>query len=198
LLYLGRFTAVKRLPLLIGAHARAEALLGRHFPLVLVGGHPGEWEGEHPLETIRRLGAERVFLTGWRPHDQLPQSLNAADALVLPSVAEAFGLALVEAMACGVPVIACDAHGPSEIVRDGESGWLVAPDDERALEQALVEAVAQPGERLRRGQQAAAEARRRYGWGAIAAQTAALYDQVIAERERERTDPRQRRGRAEG
>jgi glycosyltransferase involved in cell wall biosynthesis len=46
---------------------------------------------------------------------------------VLPSVAEAFGLALVEAMACGLPVIACDAHGPAEIVRDGESGWLIPP-----------------------------------------------------------------------
>jgi glycosyltransferase involved in cell wall biosynthesis len=198
LLYLGRFTAVKRLPLLIGAHARADALLGRHCPLVLVGGQAGEWEVEHPLETMRRLGAERVFLAGWRPHDQLPQALNAADVLVLPSVAEAFGLALVEAMACGLPVIACDAHGPSEIVRDGESGWLVAPDDERALEQALVEAVTQPGERLRRGQQAATDARQRYGWAAIAAQTAALYDQVIVERERERTDARQRRERAGG
>src|SRR5439155_16552955 len=114
LLYLGRFTAVKRLPLLISAHARAQARLGRPYPLVLVGGHPGEWEGEHPLATIRRLEARHVFLAGWRPHEQLPQALNAADALVLPSVAEAFGLALVEAMACGLPVIACNAHGPAE------------------------------------------------------------------------------------
>jgi glycosyltransferase involved in cell wall biosynthesis len=188
LLYLGRFTAVKRLPLLISAHARAQARLGRPCPLVLVGGHPGEWEGEHPLATIRRLGAEQVFLAGWRQHDQLPQALNAADVLVLPSVAEAFGLALVEAMACGLPVIACDAHGPAEIVRDGESGWLVAPDDEQALEQALIEAVTQPDERQRRGQQAAADARQRYGWAAIAAQTAALYEQVIAEHERESTE----------
>ena len=65
-----------------------------------------------------------------RPHDQLPEALNAGDLLVLPSVAEAFGLALIEAMACGLPVIACNAHGPAEIVRDGESGWLVTPDDE--------------------------------------------------------------------
>ena len=45
LLYLGRFTAVKRLPLLIEAHQRAQAEVGRDLPLVLVGGHPGEWEG---------------------------------------------------------------------------------------------------------------------------------------------------------
>ena len=69
----------------------------------------------------------QVFLAGWRPHEELPQALNAADALVLPSVAEAFGLVLVEAMACGLPVIACRAHGPAAIVADGRTGWLIGP-----------------------------------------------------------------------
>ena len=92
---------------------------------------PREWEGEHPLETIRQIGVPHVFLAGWRPHEQLPQALNSGDLLVLPSVAEAFGLALIEAMACGLPVIACAAHGPAEIVRDGQSGWLVPPTTNR-------------------------------------------------------------------
>jgi glycosyltransferase involved in cell wall biosynthesis len=69
-LYIGRFTAVKRLPLLISAHARAVERLGKPAPLVLVGGHPGEWEGEHPLATARRIGNRQVFLAGWRPHEQ--------------------------------------------------------------------------------------------------------------------------------
>jgi glycosyltransferase involved in cell wall biosynthesis len=181
LLYLGRFTAVKRLPLLIEAHQHAQARLGCNLPLVLVGGHPGEWEAEHPLETIRRLDARNVFLTGWRPHEQLPDALNAGDLLVLPSIAEAFGLALVEAMACGLPVLACDAHGPAEIVRDGESGWLVPPEDEQALTAALTHAVTDPVERRRRGEQAATDARERFGWQAIAAPIAALYERVIAE-----------------
>jgi len=194
-LFLGRFTAVKRLPLLIRAHARAQARLERPCPLVLVGGHPGEWEGEHPLETIRQLGARHVFLAGWRPHEQLPQALNAADVLVLPSVAEAFGLALVEAMACGLPVIACASHGPAEIVRDGESGWLVPPDDEPALEQALVEAASRSDERRRRGQHAAVDASRRYGWAAIAAQVAGVYEDAVAQ-QRDGADAQRRRERA--
>ena len=181
MLYVGRFTAVKRLPVLIEAHQHAQARLGRDLPLILVGGHPGEWEGEHPLETIRTLAARNVFLAGWRPHDQLPDALNAADLLVLPSVAEAFGLALVEAMACGLPVIACKAHGPAEIVRDGESGWLVPPHDEQALTAALTDAATDVGERRRRGQQAATDARQRFGWQAIASRIAALYEQVIDE-----------------
>src|SRR5204862_2218318 len=48
-LYVGRYTAVKRLPLLIAAHTRAGERLGTPLPLVLVGGHPAEWAGEHPL-----------------------------------------------------------------------------------------------------------------------------------------------------
>src|SRR6266545_2088738 len=119
LLYVGRYTAVKRLPLLVGAHARALERLGRPLPLVLVGGHPGEWEGQHPLATVRALGNDQVFLAGWRPQGLLPQALNAADLLVLPSVAEAFGLVLIEAMACGLPVITTEAHGPAEIVAAG-------------------------------------------------------------------------------
>jgi glycosyltransferase involved in cell wall biosynthesis len=162
---------------------------------VLVGGHPGEWEGEHPLAAARRTGNRHVFLAGWRPHEQLPEALNAADVLVLPSVAEAFGLALIEAMACGLPVIACATHGPAEIVRDGESGWLVPADDEPALTAALLEATSDPHERRRRGRQAAVDARRRYGWARIAAHTAGLYEIVTRRAQMsEGAEPRTRPG----
>jgi glycosyltransferase involved in cell wall biosynthesis len=178
-LYVGRYTAVKRLPLLISAHARAVERLGKPAPLVLVGGHPGEWEGEHPLATARRVGNRQVFLAGWRPHEQLPQALNAADALVLPSVAEAFGLVLVEAMACGLPVIACRAHGPAAIVADGRTGWLVRPDDEDALVDSLLAAANGQQERRARGRRAHT-ASRRYGWAEIAPRFASLYEELLA------------------
>ena len=178
-LYVGRYTAVKRLPLLISAHARAVARLGRPAPLVLVGGHPGEWEGEHPLATARRIGNRQVFLAGWRPHEELPQALNAADALVLPSVAEAFGLVLVEAMACGLPVIACRAHGPAAIVADGKTGWLIRPDDEEALVDVLVIAASGEEERRARGRRAQTDSRR-YGWAEIARRFASLYEELLA------------------
>jgi glycosyltransferase involved in cell wall biosynthesis len=178
-LYVGRYTAVKRLPLLIRAHARAVERLGKPAPLVLVGGHPGEWEGEHPLATARRIGNRQVFLAGWRPHEQLPQALNAADALVLPSVAEAFGLVLVEAMACGLPVIACRTHGPAAIVADGRTGWLIPPDDEDALVDSLLAAADGEEERRERGRRAQRDSRR-YGWAVIAPRFAALYEELLA------------------
>ena len=176
LLYVGRFTEVKRLPLLIEAYARAQPGFARRAPLVIVGGFPGEWEGEHPLDAIRRVGAEDVFLAGWHGHDELPAFLAASDVVVLPSVREQFGQVLVEGMACALPAIAVDAWGPADIVSHGETGWLVEPDDVVSLANALVHAVNCPAERRRRGERGAEVAREKYSWPALAGEVAAVYD----------------------
>jgi glycosyltransferase involved in cell wall biosynthesis len=180
LLYVGRYTEVKRIPLLIRAHARARASFDRSAPLVLLGGFPGEWEGPHPLDVVKETGDDHVFLAGWRGHADLPDGLNAADLLVLPSVREQFGQVLVEAMACGLPVIAANAHGPAEIVDHGETGWLVPADDEEAMVKALVEGVNGDAERRRRGDAAIVASRGRYSWPALAREVAATYDEVVA------------------
>ena len=111
-----------------------------------------------------RPGAHEVFLAGWHGHDALPDSFAAADAVVPASVRERFGQALVEAMACGLPAIAVDAHGPAEIIDDGVTGWLAGPDDPAALAGAMAEAIADPDERRARGARALADVRGRYGW----------------------------------
>jgi glycosyltransferase involved in cell wall biosynthesis len=179
LVYVGRYTEVKRIPLLIRAHARARERFERPAPLVLLGGFPGEWEGEHPLRVVRETGDDDVFLAGWRGHEDLPAGLNAADLLVLPSVREQFGAVLVEAMACGLPTIAVNAFGPAEIVDAGETGWLVPPDDEEAMADALVEAVNEDAERGRRGDLAYEVARARYAWPALARGLGHVYDEVV-------------------
>ena len=176
LLYVGRFTDVKRVPLLIEAYARAREGFARRAPLVILGGYPGEWEGEHPADAIARTGAEDVFLAGWHGHDELPGFFAASDAVVLPSVREQFGQVLVEGMACGLPSIAVDAHGPGEIVDHGRTGWLVEPDDRAGLTNALVEAVNRPVERERRGRAAYEDVRARYAWPALAEEVAAVYE----------------------
>ena len=178
LLYVGRYTEVKRIPLMIRAYARAQERFGRRAPLVLLGGYPGEWEGGHPAEVVRASGARDVFLAGWRGHEDLPDGLNAADAVVLASVHEQFGQVLVEGMACGLPPLAVDAHGPATIVEDGRTGWLVPPDDEDALCEALVELVTDDEERRRRGEAAYEVARERYSWPALVERLARVYDEV--------------------
>jgi glycosyltransferase involved in cell wall biosynthesis len=174
LLAVGRFTEVKRLPLLVRAFARAQRDAAARAALVLLGGHPGEWEGEHPYEAVLASGARDVFLAGWHEHDTLPGFLNAADATVLASVREQFGLVLVEGMACARPAIAVDAFGPAEIVKDGRTGWLVAPDDEAALAAALVQCIDDRAERDRRGALARETALERWSWPALAERLGAV------------------------
>jgi glycosyltransferase involved in cell wall biosynthesis len=177
LLYVGRFTEVKRLPFLIEAFASARDRFQRPAALALVGGHPGEWEGEHPVDAARRLGVEHVFFAGWQRQRRLPAFLNASDAIILPSAREQFGQTLVEGMACGLPGIAANAFGPTRILTDGETGWLFEPDDPDALSSALVEAVNEPEERRRRGERAREEALGRFSWPMLAARL----DRVLGE-----------------
>jgi glycosyltransferase involved in cell wall biosynthesis len=163
---------------LIRAFTRAKPGLAAPASLVIVGGYPGEWEAEHPWEVIESTGARDVYLAGWHGHAELPTILSAADVAVLASVREQFGLVLVEAMACGLPVIAVNRYGPSEIVHPGETGWLVEPDDERMLAEAIVEAINDPGERRRRGLAAMEEARERFSWPALATQLSGVFREV--------------------
>jgi glycosyltransferase involved in cell wall biosynthesis len=174
ILYVGRFTEVKRLTLLLEAFADARALMAAPASLILVGGHPGEWEGEHPAETIDRLGLSGVLLAGWHDQGELPELLAASDLLVLPSARESFGQVIVEAMACGVPAVAAASPGPAQIIDDGATGWLFGVDDRAALVAALADAVNRPSERARRARLAEQAALERFTWPAIARRLAKI------------------------
>jgi glycosyltransferase involved in cell wall biosynthesis len=180
LVSVSRFTEVKRIGLLIRAFAHAHDALGARASLVVVGGYPGEWEGEHPYDAIQAVGARDVYLAGWQEHDALAGFFAASDAVVLASVREQFGSALVEGMACGLPAIAVDRFGPADIVRPGQTGWLVEPDDEAALAGALAQAIDHPEERLRRGATARRDVLARFAWPALADRLCALFAEVAA------------------
>ena len=95
----------------------------------------------------RRLGLQgRIHLAGWT-EDPTP-TLSESDVFVLPSRFEGFGIALIEAMAAGVPVVAFDCPaGPREIVRHGTDGILVPDGDVNALSQALAQVMSDPARR---------------------------------------------------
>jgi D-inositol-3-phosphate glycosyltransferase len=148
-------------------------------PLVIWGGWPGEWEGEHPHTVVTHEGIEGVFFDGWRDHDQLPLGLSCADCFVAPSTDEPFGLVYLEAMACELPVIGTLSGGPPSFINvtPGEpDGWLVAPDDEDALADAIVTAINDPAERTRRAAHAHRHARRNYSWRHVAREVVELYE----------------------
>ena len=121
LIFVGRFTEQKRVPLLLRAYGRARREHGLRAPLLVWGGFPVEFEGEHPVSVVRSEGIEGVFFTGWRGHEELPTGLGCADVFVSPSVNEAFGQVFIEAMACGLPVIAACLRRPT-LVRQRRGG----------------------------------------------------------------------------
>ena len=187
LMFVGRFLAFKRVPLLVRAYARAQARMAVPVPLVIWGGAPGEWEGEHPHSVATRAGVSGVFFAGWRGHDDLPRGLACADCFVAPSTAEPFGLVYLEAMACGLPVIGTLSGGPPSFINvvPGEpDGWLVPPDDEAALAEAILQAVNDSSERRGRGENAARHVRDTYSWNGLASRFTHLYERVAAARQR--------------
>jgi glycosyltransferase involved in cell wall biosynthesis len=171
------------LPLLVRAYQRARSSFVRPAPLVIWGGHPGEWEGEHPFDVARSGATEGIFFIGWRGHDELPAGLNAADVLVAPSVDEPFGLVYLEAMACGLPVVTTPTGGPLSFVNTvagRPNGWFVDPDDETALAATLIEVVNNAPERRARGETAYEQIRAGFAWDTIATRVVSLYEDLLA------------------
>lgn len=182
LLFVGRFLAFKRVQLLLRAYARARPRFSAPAPLLVWGGFPGEWEGEHPYTVAKQEGSEGVFFSGWRGHDELPLGLACAELFVGPSVDEPFGQVFLEAMSCGVPVIATRSGGPPSFVNTvpgKPNGWLVPPDDVDALADALVEAVNNEAGRRERAENASEQIRGRYSWHTLAHRFAAVYDGLL-------------------
>ena len=189
LMFVGRFLAFKRVPLLVRAYARARARMSVPAPLVVCGGVPGEWEGEHPHTVARAERVGGVFFTGWRGHDHLPLGLSCADCFVAPSANEPFGLVYLEAMACQLPVIGTQSGGPPSFINleHGQpDGWLVPPDDETALTDAIVTAINTPTQRTQRGTNASRHARQRYSWHRAADRLVSLYQRHANERTTQR------------
>jgi len=86
----------------------------------------------------RMASASLIHIAGETPRRDMPKFWNSVNVAVVPSLQESFGLAALEALACGVPVVASAVGGLREIVVDGECGLLVPPDDPRTLAESLV------------------------------------------------------------
>ena len=183
LLFVGRFMTFKRIDVLLEAYEMFRATSEQIAPLVIWGGFPGEWEGEHPYEYVTRRGIDGVFFAGWRGHDDLPSALASADVFVAPSVDEPFGQVYLEAMSCGLPVIATSTGGPKSFVNvdpERETGWLVNPGDPNSLMSAMAAAVEFASLRVTRGRNARRYVERTYSWDGICDRVVEAYEEVMS------------------
>jgi len=105
---------------------------------------------EKTAAPVRQMEAQKLLhCVGAVPRSQMPQFWQSISVAVVPSLYEPFGLVALEAMACGVPVIATDVGGLREIVVQDESGILVPPGDAAALARAMMELLNDEPRRLR-------------------------------------------------
>jgi glycosyltransferase involved in cell wall biosynthesis len=158
---------------------RAAALVVRNHPRVefVIAGEDKSHSRENRIaleKLIHELALEQsVKLIGWT--DDMPEFLSTLDLFVSSARAEPFGLAIVEAMAAGVPVIATASEGAREIIEDNRSGRLVAIGDQGALAKAIDELLNDSTERDRLAQNASAVACEQFSLERMVERTEKVY-----------------------
>ncbi|HEX4063598.1 MAG TPA: glycosyltransferase [Streptosporangiaceae bacterium] len=156
--------------------------------LVVAGGPPqAQLDDEPEVWRLRKVAAEtgvasRVTFTGRVAHEDVPALLRSADVIVSVPSYEPFGIVPLEAMACGVPIVASAVGGHLDTVADGVTGLLTPPGDPQALAQRLRVLLDHPARRRGLGAAGVARVRTRYTWAQVAAETEAVYTAVRSAR----------------
>jgi glycosyltransferase involved in cell wall biosynthesis len=173
ILYLGRLQGRKNLVRLVAAYARFRKS-GCQHKLVLAGKQDSLSQAVRSQIQLLKLENE-VLLPGYVPRNDMPAFYNAADVFVYPSLYEGFGLPVVEAMACGIPVITSRSSSLEEIA--GSAALLVDPLDEASIEGAL-ERVLENGELRAQLSHAGLARSRDFDFKNTARRTIAVYESV--------------------
>ncbi len=188
LLFVGRIEPLKGVDNIL----HAVALLRADYPALLadvcmcvIGGDADEETPESEMVRLKALRDElgledRVTFLGARDQDTLQNYYAAAEALIMPSDYESFGMVALEAMACGTPVIASEVGGLAFLVQDGVNGFHVPTREPTALADRIRVILSQP-EVGRRISEAAYETAQHYSWPLIADRLLGVFEDVKRE-----------------
>jgi len=173
LVHVSNFRPVKR----IGDVVKIFAVVRKKLPatLVLVGDGPDRDAAEHQVD---ELGLRKDVRFLGKVED-VGDVLRGADLFLLPSATESFGLAALEAMACGVPVIASAAGGIPDVVEDGKTGFLVPPGDVDTMAERALRVLENPAEHEQLKRAAAARALE-FSADRVVPRYEQLYEEVLA------------------
>jgi len=189
LLFVGRIEHLKGLDVLIeaiGIMRQNEILKDYPFCLAIIGGEADE-SAEHENIEISRIKtltekhglSDLVTFLGKRNQESLPYYYSAAEAVVVPSQYESFGMVALEAMACGTPVVASQIGGLAYLVQDGVTGYTVPVDEPAELANRLTLLLQDQHLRNRMGKQAVQVAQE-YAWDKIASKLLGVYDELLS------------------
>lgn len=171
--FIGRLHTTKGIPLLLDAF---EQLHRENTTLRLLLAGPGPLRPV--IEARARASSSGIRLLEPQSYDRVAPLLNAFDVFAFPSKGEAFGISLLEAMACGLPSVAFGRWGVKELITDGETGLLAgSPAD---FCEKLGQLVSDRALRERLGQAARKSVEERFSWSHVAAETVAFYRELIA------------------
>jgi len=179
-LYLGSYAVHKNVRLLLAAYAYVAQAEGADVPLVLAGHTPSAWGTPRFPDlpaTVQELDlSDYVRWVGPIAEADKPSLYRLASVFAFPSRYEGFGLGPLEAMACGTPVVACDASAVPEVV--GEAAYVVPPDDPRAMGGAILALLNEPEHAAYMRNLGLARARD-FSWRGTAEGTLAAYERAL-------------------
>lgn len=171
ILFIGRLIPRKGLQRVIQVLPQVRTLVSRPFEVEVVG--TGTYQNALD-EQARNLGvSELIRYAGIVPYDQLEKSYQNADIFVLTSLSEGMPAVILEAMGCGLPIIASDVGGNNELVHEGENGYLISGDDADLLAKRLVALIEDADLRKRMGSKSR-ELSEGYDWEKIMG----MYDEL--------------------
>ena len=173
-LYTGRLQWEKGVQTLVDAFARMRSTAAT----LLIAGR-GSYDEQIRKQVAKRRLGKLVEYPGWLPEDELHALVASADAVVVPSLYEPFGIVALEAASVAAPLVVARTGGLAEIVIDGVTGRTFEPGDDADLARVLTEVLADPAKAqamAKAGRQRVIDA---FGWPAIAAQTVDAYAQAI-------------------
>ena len=181
ILWVNRLDAQKGFPVALAAFTKVLAEVPDAVLVVV-----GEGQDREALVLLTGSARARVDMRGAQPNERVPSFLAASEVFVSPAVGqESFGIALVEAMAAGLPVVATDIPGYREVVSNGVEGLLVPPRDPEALAAGLVRVLTEPGLASRLGE-AGRERARAFDWPIVVDRMEELYLRAIGSDRRSR------------
>jgi glycosyltransferase involved in cell wall biosynthesis len=176
-LFLGTLEPRKNVEGLIRAYARWRERDPQAPPLVVAGGKG--WYYRRIFQLVETLDlTSAVLFPGYVPQEALPLWYNAATLFVYPSYFEGFGLPVLEAMACGAPVITSTVSSLPEVAGAHDAARLVDPNDIELLAETLAGVMSQPDLRVRMRENGLAQAAK-FKWEKTAQETVAVYRQVV-------------------
>ena len=177
LLFVGRLDPFKGPDL----YLQAAAMMEEKAQVVIVG---GKLDDDRDVEDLQKLARElgisqRVQFWGARPQEELPVIYSAADATVIPSYHESFGLVAVESLACGTPVVATRAGGLTTVVKNAKTGYLVPHCPGFFAER--LDTLLRDRDLLEQMHLAARPSVQHFSWKSVADQVSSVYQEMICE-----------------